>query len=511
MEYMTSRWFNKTNIKPRTPSHVSRVPNYALRILAGILLLLSGFVLQAADPHGNALLLTVKDAIGPATSDYIHNGLSRAREENVSLVILRLDTPGGLDTSMRDIIRDILASPVPVATYVSPSGARAASAGTYILYASHVAAMAPGTNLGAATPVQIGGLPDLIPKQPEEQKEKGKEGDKVRDETRDEQETADEAAEKPTTATGDGETDSGTNTGMHGDTMSRKMINDAVAYIRSLAELRNRNADWAEQAVRQAASLSAQQARDLGVVDVVAKDVQDLLKIIDGRVVEVNNLEHTLRTADLGVEYFEPDWRNKFLAVITNPNVAYILMLLGIYGLFFELANPGFVLPGVIGGISMLLALYSLQVLPVNYAGLALILLGIAFMIAELFVPSFGALGMGGIVAFVIGSIILFDVEGGNMAVSMPLIIAVSILSGAFFLIVVRSVINAHRKPVVSGAEQIIGSTGSALEDFDAKGEIHILGENWQAESSAPVKQGEQVRVVGRDGLILKVEPLEEK
>jgi len=495
----------------RDTIHKLKALNHIYLHVALIFLAIYGSCLSAAEPQGTALVLTVKDAIGPATSDYIHNGLIRAREEDASLVILRLDTPGGLDTSMRDIIRDILASPVPVATYVSPSGARAASAGTYILYASHVAAMAPGTNLGAATPVQIGGLPDLIPKQPEEQKEKGKVRDKVKDETQDGQESADETPEKPGAATDGGAADTGSNEGSHGDTMSRKMINDAVAYIRSLAELRSRNADWAEQAVRQAASLSAQQARDLGVVDVVAKDVQDLLNILDGRVVEVNNLKQTLRTADLGVEYFEPDWRSKFLSVITNPNVAYILMLLGIYGLFFELANPGFVLPGVIGGISMLLALYSLQVLPVNYAGLALILLGIAFMIAELFVPSFGALGIGGIVAFVIGSVILFDVEGGNMAVSMPLIIAVAILSGAFFLIVVRSIIKAHRKPVVSGAEQIIGSTGSALEDFDVSGEIHILGENWQVESTAPVKQGDRVRVVGRDGLILKVEPLEEK
>jgi len=306
----------------RDTIHKLKALNHIYLHVALIFLAIYGSCLSAAEPQGTALVLTVKDAIGPATSDYIHNGLIRAREEDASLVILRLDTPGGLDTSMRDIIRDILASPVPVATYVSPSGARAASAGTYILYASHVAAMAPGTNLGAATPVQIGGLPDLIPKQPEEQKEKGKVRDKVKDETQDGQESADETPEKPGAATDGGAADTGSNEGSHGDTMSRKMINDAVAYIRSLAELRSRNADWAEQAVRQAASLSAQQARDLGVVDVVAKDVQDLLNILDGRVVEVNNLKQTLRTADLGVEYFEPDWRSKFLSVITNPNVA---------------------------------------------------------------------------------------------------------------------------------------------------------------------------------------------
>lgn len=467
--------------------------------------------LSASGPQRIALVLTVKDAIGPATSDFIHNGLKRARERNASLVILQIDTPGGLDTSMRDIIRDILSSPIPVATYVSPPGARAASAGTYILYASHIAAMAPGTNLGAATPVQIGGLPDLIPKQPEEKKKKPAEQEEGRNGAQ-EQQQSEGSGEENKTAKGKNIEQGGSpgDTGSHGDTMSRKMINDAVAYIRSLAELRGRNADWAEQAVREAASLSAQQARDAGVVDVLAKDIPDLLVKINGRVVNVNNQDHTLHTANLDLEYFEPNWRSKFLAVITNPNVAYILMLLGIYGLFFELANPGFVLPGVIGGISLLLALYSLQVLPVNYAGLALLLLGIAFMIAELFVPSFGALGLGGIVAFVIGSIILFDVEGGNMAISMPLIIAVSILSGAFFFIVVRSVINAHRKPVVSGSEEIIGSIGSALEDFDSRGLIHIHGEDWQVESSSPLQEGEKVRVVGRDGLLLKVQPLEE-
>ena len=497
-----------TKYEIRDTRYVIRNLHPELPILTAIVLL-GWSILLAAQPQNTAIILTVHDAIGPATSDYIHNGLNVARERNASLVILQLDTPGGLDTSMRDIIRDILASPVPVATYVSPSGARAASAGTYILYASHVAAMAPGTNLGAATPVQIGGLPDLIPKQPPGKKAKGT--DQGKDKAPEGQEATAGEGDKSGSEADGGETDTDTEAGIPGDTMSRKMINDAVAYIRSLAELRGRNADWAEQAVRQAASLSAEQARELRVVDVVAKDVPDLLNIVDGRVVDVNNLDHTLRTADLGLEYFEPDWRNKFLAVITNPNVAYILMLLGIYGLFFELANPGFVLPGVIGGICLLLALYSLQVLPVNYAGLALILLGIAFMIAELFMPSFGALGIGGIVAFVIGSIILFDVEGGNLAISMPLIIAVSILSGAFFLIVVRSIINAHRKPVVSGSEQIIGSTGSALGDFDARGVIHIHGENWQVESTSPVKEGEKVRVVGRDGLILKVKPSEEK
>lgn len=492
--------------EPRVPNTEPRATSHVL-LLAALCLAIGGACLAAAQPERTAIIITVHDAIGPATSDYIHNGLERAKERNASLVVLRLDTPGGLDTSMRDIIRDILASPVPVATYVSPSGARAASAGTYILYASHIAAMAPGTNLGAATPVQIGGLPDLIPKQPEEKKKQ--DSDKDKEGKQEDQGSNDNDDQKPVNDEKTGNKDSEADA--HGDAMSRKMINDAVAYIRSLAEMRGRNADWGEKAVRQAASLSAEQALEMGVVDVVAKDIQDLLATIDGRVVDVMNREHTLQTTGLALEYFEPNWRSKFLAVITNPNVAYILMLLGIYGLFFELANPGFVLPGVIGGICMLLALYSLQVLPVNYAGLALILLGIVFMIAELFVPSFGALGIGGIVAFVIGSIILFDVEGGNIAISLPLILAVSILSAGFFLVAVRSIIRAHRRPVVSGAEEITAGVGEALSDIETTGQIHIHGETWQVETSKPVKQGEKVRVTGREGLILKVEPLEEK
>lgn len=462
-------------------------------LLCSLILLLVSSI-SVAEPRNTVLVLTLKDAIGPATADFIHSGLQNARDRDASLVVVQLDTPGGLDTAMRDIIRDILASPIPVAIYVSPSGARAASAGTYMLYASHIAAMAPGTNLGAATPVQIGGLPDLTPSGSDKQKDdSGKDSDKDESET----DQADDRAA--------GKTDT------HGDAMTRKMVNDAVAYIRSMAEMRGRNADWAEKAVREAASLSAEQALDQGVVDLMAKDIPDLLAQIDGRVVNVNNIEMTLDTADAGIETYMPDWRNRLLSVITNPNVAYILMLLGIYGLFFELANPGFVLPGVIGGICLLLALYSMQVLPVNFTGVALILLGIAFMVAELFMPSFGALGIGGVIAFVIGSIILFDVEGtGDLAISKSLIIAVSTITAAFFLIVIRMVIRAHQKPVVSGSEELVGLTGEVVADFEKRGFIHIHGENWQAEANTPMTAGTRVRVTGIEGLTLKIEPKEE-
>ncbi len=432
---------------------------------------------DSANPaSGQAVQIDIDGAIGPATTDYVVRAIGKAEERNAALVILRMDTPGGLDNAMRDIIKKILASKVPVVTYVAPGGARAASAGTYILYASHVAAMAPGTNLGSATPVQIGGISGFE----KDRKEKDGNGKK------------------------NGDSDRGGDN-LSGDAMTHKIVNDAVAYIRGLAKMRGRNQDWAEKAVREAASLSAEEARDLNVVDLVAVDAGDLLRQLSGRKLNVSGNDIILETTGITVQRIEPDWRNELLAAITNPNVAYILFLIGVYGLIFEFSSPGAVLPGTVGAICLLLALFAFQVLPVNYAGLALILLGIGLMVAEAFMPSVGILGIGGVVAFVIGSIILMqtDVEGYGVN---PAIIGAFALSAALFLIfALGMLIRSRRKRVVSGREAMIASTGIALTDFDRVGTIRIHSENWTARTDAPLKKGEVVRVTGMDGLVLSV------
>ena len=446
-----------------------------LLLIAWPLLLLAK---DAATP-GQIMLLDLNGAIGPATSDYIHRGLEKAKNNGAVLVILRMDTPGGLDTAMRHIIQDILASPVPVATFVAPSGARAASAGCYIMLASHIAAMAPGTNVGAATPVQIGGIPNPAgnePAAPEEQKgsKKKKTG----------------AAARPVKP---GE--------------EQKILNDAIAYIRSLAQMRGRNVNWAEKAVREAASLPADEAVKQHVADLMADNVPDLLKKLDGRKLNVQGHEITLHTQGVAVVNYTPDWRARLLAVISDPNVAYILMLLGIYGLFFELWNPGYVLPGVIGGICLLLALYAFQVLPINYAGLGLIVLGIGFMVAEAFVPSFGALGIGGVIAFVVGSIILMDTDVQGYTIAWPLIAVVAVVSAVFFLSVVYMALKARQRRVVSGQEEMIGAIGEVLENFKGEGRVRVHSEEWQARAGVALKRGQKVKVTAIEGLMLTVEP----
>jgi len=448
-------------------------------------------------PSATATLLTVHDAIGPAMSRYVERGIETATKRGSALVVIELDTPGGLDTSMRDIIQAILASPVPVATFVYPQGARAASAGTYILYASHIAAMAPGTNLGAATPISIGGTPAPEP---------------AGGADRDEQRAGDDAGADRTDAPADAGraapgSPSAPTVPEPSSESERKAINDAVAYIRSLAEQRGRNADWAERAVRAAESLSARAALGAGVIDVIAEDLDDLLVKIDGRQVTVSGAVRTLDSDALVYERIEPDWRTQLLAVITNPTVAYMLMLLGIYGLIFEGYNPGAVLPGVVGAIALLLALYSFQLLPVNYAGLALIILGVALMIAELMVPSFGSLGLGGIAAFVFGSVILIDTDVPGYGVSIPLLIVISGTAACALLGTIWLAVRSRKLPIVSGAEELMQSVATALEDFDREGVVWVHGERWRARTGAPVRKGDPLRVTAVADLVLSVEP----
>lgn len=422
-------------------------------------------------------VLSVKGAIGPASADYVVRSINKATEAKASLIVIELDTPGGLDTSMRDIIKAILASTIPVATYVSPKGARAASAGTYILYASHIAAMAPATNLGAATPVELAPSGDSPPAKPA---------------------TPDKLDNKPATDATPPQ-----------DTKMKKAVHDAAAYIRSLAELRGRNADWAERAVREAVSLSAESALQNKVIDVVATDMTDLLKQIHGRKVSLLNSEITLDTAKLTVTRIEPDWRSRLLAVIGDPSIAYILMLLGIYGLLYEFSNPGMGFPGVIGGICLLMALFSLQLMPINYVGLALIILGIALMVSEAFIPSFGALGLGGITAFIIGSIMLIDTDLPDYGISWALIVPIAATTALFSFIVVSMALRARERPIITGAEELLNAEGEVLDDIETEGWARVHSELWRVHSQVPLTRGSKVRVTARHDLILEVKPID--
>ncbi|TCP13101.1 membrane-bound serine protease (ClpP class) [Crenobacter luteus] len=448
-----------------------------LLLICGLALLLAG---AGAAPRG-VVLIPLQGAIGPARADFVERGLVHAREAGAALVVLQMDTPGGLDVAMRQIIQAILASPVPVATFIAPSGSRAASAGTYILYASHIAAMAPGTNLGAATPVQVG-----IGGGPERQ---------------------DGKADKRAASEAAGETQQQT-------ALEKKQVNDAAAYIRGLAQLRGRNADWAERAVREAVSLSADEARAEGVIDLVARDVPELLRQLDGREVDTAAGRQRLDTRAATLSRFDPDWRDRLLAALTDPSIALILMMIGLYGLFFEFSNPGFVLPGVVGAICLLIGLFALQLLPINYTGLALLLFGLACLLAEAFLPSFGILGIGGIVAFSIGALLLVDTDVPGLGVPVWLVAALAASTALFVFGVSGLALKARKRPVVSGAEGLAASTGVMLEaadgDEDGFGWASVQGERWRVRSERPLPPGTPVRVTGRDGLTLTVAPLDD-
>jgi len=412
-------------------------------------------------------LLQIDGAIGPAVSDYLIRGIDKAHQYNAELIVLEMDTPGGLDTSMRDIIQRILASKVPIVTYVYPSGARAASAGTYILYASHLAAMAPATNLGAATPVQIG-----MPSMPA--------GNPGSEDTEEPDQTA--------------------------SAMELKMVNDAVAFIRGLAELRGRNADWAESAVREAASLTASVALEENVIDLVARDTDDLVALLDGKVVMIEDQAITLQTEGKAIQKELPDWRTRFLEVITNPNLVLILGMIGFYGIILEFYNPGFGVPGVVGAICLLLAGYALQMLPVNYAGVAFIILGIGLIAAEAMVPSFGIFGFGGIVSFTIGAIILIDTDVGAFRIGIPIILATGIISLAFVFVTISLAMKMRHKPTVSGVDSMRGMHGIAMTDFKEGGQVRVQGELWNAVSDHTIMKDDVIQVAQVNGLQLTVE-----
>jgi len=454
-------------------------------------------VAWAQMPAGGVYVLTVQDAIGRATSEYISQGIDEAVAASAELIIIEMDTPGGFDSSMRDIIQAILESPVPVATFVYPEGARAASAGTYILYASHIAAMAPATNLGAATPVAIGGSSPL-PSPGDAGTDDSRPSDRDReaaDPNAADDTEVEPAAEAPAAEPArfpDPQTAS-----------ERKAINDAVAYIRSLAELRNRNADWAERAVRAAESLSAEAALEQGVIDLIARDRADLMRQLDGRIIDGEAL--SLPPSSL-ITVIEPDWRTRLLAIISDPTVAYLLMLVGIYGLLLEGYNPGAIVPGVVGAISLLLAAFAFQILPINYAGLALMLLGLILMVAEFFVPSFGALGIGGVAAFVFGSLILIDSDVPGFEVATSAIAGIA-FSGALLVIgTIWLAMRARHHKVVSGVEEMLGMRAEALEDFTGDGQVWVHGERWHAQSQSPVTKGQSLTVKAVNGLVLQVE-----
>ena len=450
-----------------------------MKSIAVFAALILGFLAGAAHADGKVVVLELRGALGVATADYLISGIEHAEATGAELVIIDMDTPGGLMAPMRDIIQAILNSSVPVATYVAPEGARADSAGTYILLASHIAAMAPTTHLGAATPVSLTG--DNVT--PEEDAK-----DATKEETTDDEEQPEADPQA-------------------GTSMERKVLNDAIAYIRGLAERHGRNADWAEDAVRDAATLTAGEALEQNVIEFIANDHAALLEMIDGHEVEIDGETVTLETSNVVIETYEANWRIKILSAVASPEIVLILGMIGLYGLMYEGWNPGAVIPGVVGVICLLLAAYGLQVLPVNYAGLALIIVGLALMTAEAFAPSFGALGLGGVAAFVFGAIMMFDSGIPGFGISLTFVISVAVLAALLVIWMVSFILKLRRRGAVSGTDSIIGGVGIAMSDFSGEGKVWLEGESWAARSRTPVTKDQEVIVKKMVGLTLEIEP----
>lgn len=457
--------------------------------LSFLLLCFSAQQVHSAETNSSkrAMQLTLDGSVNPAIAHFLVQNIEEAAEQDYQLIIIKMNTPGGLDLAMRDIIRAILSSPIPVATYVYPPGSRAASAGTYILYASHVSAMAPATNLGAATPVSIGGMPSPEqPNQPEQDKKPTKDG-----------ESSEKSNDQPTQSAPSNKT-----------AMEKKVINDAEAYLRSLADYHGRNIDWVRNAVREGESLSSNEALEIGVIDLIAENPQQLLSMIHQKSVRLPTGQAQIYTDGMIIDEVEIDWKTQLLSIISDPNIAYILLIVGIYGLIFEGYNPGTFIPGVIGAICLLLAFYALQIMPVNYVAAGLLVLGISLLVVEAFAPSFGILGVGGIIAFILGSFLLFNEPETGMAIAMPILIFVTIVSVILLSFVLSLAIRARNRPVVTGTEEMLSEIGVVEHDFEDKGWIKIHGEIWKARSSQPLKAGQQVKVVAVNDLDLDVIPI---
>ena len=516
-----------------------------------ILLLMLAFsvplVASAAEEGevGAVWLVDLDGAVGPASSDLVIRTIGDAESAGAQALIVRMDTPGGLDKSMRDLVKAILGAGIPIVTFVAPSGARAASAGTYIAYASHIAAMAPATNIGSSTPVSIApqspqpSAPTPFQPPPERNEEnagasRSTPSDEEAGSTAATGASGEESAKSGESTgsgegneTGNGNQDDRAETTKRGgdgkdtgddsterspvplptDAMTRKVVNDAVAYLQGLAELRGRNVEWAEKTVREGANLPANAALEQNVIDLVSPHITDLLKQLDGREVEIDGEAHILATADAELVTVETDWRHELLSIITDPSIAYGLLIIGVYLLMLEFYNPGILFPAVTGIICMLLGAYGLQMLPVNYAGLALIIVGIAMLILEVMTPTYGVLGVGGVIAFVIGSIILVDSDLPGYQLPIAIIAGFTVATGGAAFFIVGAAVRARRSRVVTGLRGMVGGSGVVLDDFQGEGEVRAFGEIWRARSDAPLEKNAPVRIVAVDGLVLTVAP----